>query len=68
MPVESDQYQELQDDDGIDWTLREGSNAHTILAFLSEHPEQGFPPTELHVATGIPRGSVGKTVQRLDER
>ena len=48
--------------------LSEGSNAHTILAFLAPHPDQGFTPTEIHEATDIAYGSVGPTLQRLEER
>jgi DNA-binding transcriptional ArsR family regulator len=71
MPVEFEKYRESRDDDDdddFDWTLREGSNAHTILSFLAEHPEQGFTPKEIHEATDVTRGSVGKTLQRLEER
>lgn len=68
MPVEFDTYQKSEGDDEFDWTLREGSNAHTILAFLAEYPEQGFTPKEIHEATGVTRGSVGKTLQRLEDR
>lgn len=68
MPVEFKDYQESTDNEEFDWTLREGSNAHKILAFLSEYPEQGFTPKEIHEATGVNRGSVGKTLQRLKER
>lgn len=67
MPVEFEEYRESNDEE-FDWTLREGSNAHQILSFLSEHPEQGFTPKEIHEATGVTRGSVGKTLQRLNER
>jgi DNA-binding transcriptional ArsR family regulator len=68
MPVEFDKYRESSHGGDFDWTLREGSNAHTILSFLADHPEQGFTPKEIHEATGVARGSVGKTLQRLDER
>jgi DNA-binding transcriptional ArsR family regulator len=68
MPVEFEEYTESAEGAEFDWTLREGSNAHRILAFLGEHPEQGFTPKEIHEATGVTRGSVGKTLQRLEER
>lgn len=68
MPVEFEEYRKSIDDEEFDWTLREGSNAHKILTFLSEHPERGFTPKEIHEATGVARGSVGKTLQRLEER
>lgn len=68
MPVEFEAYRESTDDDGGDWNLRQGSNAHRILSFLADHPDQGFTPKELHEATGVKRGSVGKSLQRLEAR
>jgi hypothetical protein len=68
MPVEFEDYRESSDSEEFDWTLREGSNAHTIVAFLAAHPEQGFTPKEIHEVTGVTRGSVGKTLQRLEDR
>ena len=68
MPVEFDNYVDSKEVNDFDWTLREGSNAHTVLLFLAEHPDQGFTPKEIHEATDIPRGPVGKTLQRLEER
>ena len=68
MTVEFEEYQESSDNREFDWTVQEGSNSHKILAFLAEHPDQGFTPKEIHDATGVTRGSVGKTLQRLEER
>lgn len=48
--------------------LDERSNAHTIISFLAEHPDQGFTPAEIHDATEIAYGSVGPTLARLEER
>ena len=45
--------------------LAEGTNAHTILAFLAGHPELGFTPKEIAAGTGVARGSVGPTLRRL---
>ncbi|MFB6296874.1 MAG: MarR family transcriptional regulator [Halobacteriales archaeon] len=66
MPVQFDEYE--SSGDGIEWTIREGSNAHRILAFLLDHPEKGFTPNEIADGTDIPKGSVGPTLQRLKER
>ena len=63
MPVEFDSYDPSQG--RLD--LSEGTNAHAILSFLSRHPGTGFTPKEIHEATGIPRGSVSPTLQRLDD-
>ena len=64
MPVQFDAYDENKG--AID--LDEGSNAHTIVSFLAEHPAQGLTPKEIHEATDIPYGSIGPTLKRLEER
>lgn len=66
MPVQFDDYE--RESDEVDWVLTQGSNAHTILSFLLDHPETGFTPSEIAEATGIPEGSVGPTLQRLHQR
>jgi DNA-binding transcriptional ArsR family regulator len=66
MPVQFDEYE--SSGDGVELTIREGSNAHRILAFLLDHPEKGFTPREIAEATDVPKGSVGPTLQRLAER
>jgi predicted transcriptional regulator len=64
MPVEFDTYEE----ETGQMDLSEGSNAHAILSFLAERPDQGFTPTEIHESVEIPYGSVGPTLARLEER
>lgn len=66
MPVKFDEYQAGVD--GADARIVEDSNAHGILRFLAKHPEIGFTPSEIADALDLPRGSVGPTLQRLDER
>ncbi|QLH76903.1 helix-turn-helix transcriptional regulator [Halosimplex rubrum] len=65
MPVDFDEYTESEE---YDHWLRPGSNAHTILSFLAEYPDQGFTPTEIQAEVDIPMGSIGPTLQRLEER
>ena len=65
MPIQFDEYPES--DEFGDW-LRPDSNSYLILSFLAEHPEQGFTPTEIHGNVDIPMGSIGLTLQRLEER
>lgn len=65
MPVDFDEYTESEN---YDHWLQPGSNAHTILSFLAEYPDQGFTPTEIHAEVEIPMGSIGPTLQRLEER
>lgn len=64
MPVDFEAYTPSEDD-GI--RPVEGSNAYTILRFLASHPGTGFTPKEVTEATGLPRGSVGPTLSRLEE-
>ncbi|WP_254542955.1 MarR family transcriptional regulator [Halomarina pelagica] len=66
MPVRFDDYEEQADE--LNWTPTEESNPHKILTFLLGHPDVGFTPSEIAEATGIPKGSVGPTLQRLHER
>ena len=46
----------------------EGTNGRRILEHLAQHSELGFTPSELADELDIPRGSVGTTLSRLDER
>lgn len=66
MPVDFAEYD--PDEDGSGFRLTEGTNAYDILQFLSNHPDQGYTPKEISQATNIPRGSVGTTLARLEER
>jgi hypothetical protein len=64
MPISTDQVEEIDDgDDGP----KPGTNAHEMLSFLEEHPDQAFTQTEIAEATGVNRGSVGPTLVRLRE-
>ena len=66
MPVNFQEYD--PDDDRGGLRLTEGSNAYTVLRFLAQSPEQGFTPKEISGETGVPRGSVGTTLSRLQTR
>jgi len=46
--------------------LSEGTNARRLLEFLLQTPTVGYTPAELADETGIARGSVGPTLQRLE--
>jgi hypothetical protein len=65
MPVHFDDYRESGD---LGNWLSPDSNSYTILSFLAEYPEQGFTPTEIHEHVDIPMGSIGPTLQRLEDR
>jgi DNA-binding transcriptional ArsR family regulator len=63
MPVDFEAYTP-DEDEGI--RPVEGSNALAILRFLAAEPGVGFTPKEVAEATGLPRGSVGPTLSRLE--
>lgn len=65
MPVDFSQY---DPDEDSGFRLTEGTNAYDILQYLAEHPDQGFTPKEISQATDVPRGSVGTTLARLEDR
>ncbi|WP_137681807.1 MarR family transcriptional regulator [Haloarcula mannanilytica] len=61
MPVDFESYHpnDLPDED---------TNGRQILEFLASHPELGFRASELAEELDIPRGSVGTTLCRLEQR
>jgi transcription initiation factor IIE alpha subunit len=65
MPISTDRFRHL-DEDSI--TLAEGTNAHEIMAFLVNHPNEAFRRSELIDQTEVKEGSIGPTLQRLRER
>jgi len=65
MPINIDRFENVPED-VLDF--KEGTQPHTILAFLASHDEQAFTQTEIHDATDIPRGSVGVVLSRLEDR
>jgi hypothetical protein len=66
MPVQFDEYERHATE--VDWQPTPESNAATVLGFLIRHRGTGFTPSEIASETEIPRGSVGPTLQRLQER
>ena len=44
------------------------TNAAEILSFLASSPDRAYTPKEIHEATGLPRGSVGVVLSRLEDR
>lgn len=46
--------------------LSEGTNARRVLEFLLGTPTVGYTPAEIAEETGIPRGSIGPTLNRLE--
>lgn len=65
MPISIDRF-ESDPEDALD--IQEGTQPHTVLTFLATNDDQAFTQTEIHEATGIPRGSVGVVLSRLEDR
>jgi len=65
MPINIDRFED-EPEDVLD--IKEGTQPHTILTFLTANDEQAFTQTEIHEATDIPRGSVGVVLSRLEAR
>jgi len=62
MPISADRFESMTEtDDGP----TPGTNAHEILSFLEAHAEEAFTQSEIAEATGINKGSVGPTLNRL---
>lgn len=55
-------------EEGPSLPVKPGTNAYRILSVLVENPDLAFSPAELTELSDVPRGSVGKTLSRLDER
>lgn len=64
MPIE----REGLEGDGPALPVKPGTNAHTILRVLLEHPNLGFTQSEFAELTEIPDGSISKTLSRLADR
>lgn len=64
MPIDIERFRTAPEDE-----LEAGgqTNAETILAFLAGNADKAYTPSEIHEATGIPRGSVGVVLSRLEE-
>jgi len=65
MPINIDRFED-ESEPLLD--IKQGTQPHTILTFLTDNDEQAFTQTEIHEGTGIPRGSVGVVLSRLEEQ
>ncbi|WP_330632200.1 MarR family transcriptional regulator [Halocatena halophila] len=65
MPIDIERFEES---DESELRARSPTNAEIILTFLASDPEQAYLPKEIHDRTGVPRGSVGVVLSRLEDR
>ncbi|WP_458209703.1 MarR family transcriptional regulator [Haladaptatus sp. NG-SE-30] len=64
MPIDRDEFEGLSTA-ALD--LKKGTNAHRVVAFLAANDDQAFSRGEIRDGAGIPDGSVGPVLSRLDE-
>ena len=65
MPIDIERFEE----DPVETLTASGrTNAEEILSFLAASADQAFTPKEIHDGTGVPRGSVGVVLSRLEDR
>lgn len=65
VPIDIDRFERSEE---TDLTSSGRTNAERILGFLATNSGQAYTPKEIHDETGIPRGSVGVVLSRLEER
>lgn len=65
MPIGIDRF-ENEPEDALD--IKVGTQPHSVLTFLATNDGQAFTQAEIHDGTGIPRGSVGVVLSRLEDR
>jgi predicted transcriptional regulator of viral defense system len=64
MPIDIDRFQSAPEE-----TLRADgpTNAERVMSFLAAHSQQAFTPAEIRDATGVPDGSIGVVLSRLED-
>lgn len=65
MPISRDQFDGLEEDGPV---IEPGTNAHRVLGFPIDHPDEAFEQGEIAAETGVPRGSISVVLKRLEER
>jgi DNA-binding IclR family transcriptional regulator len=63
MSIDIDRF-EADDDESFD----DPTNAERVVAFLARHDGRAWTQSEIADRTGIPRGSIGPVLARLEER
>lgn len=67
MPIDVEEFEEAPEAE-LRRTGGGPTNAERVLAFLDGHDDQAFTPKEIREATGVPRGSIGVVLSRLEDR
>lgn len=67
MPISRDEFQSI-DENGPGIDLASDTTQGKIFQFLVENADKAFRQREIVDAVDVPRGSVGPTLKRLEER
>lgn len=68
MPISKDEFQTIDEDGPPMLDLSSGTTQGKVYGFLLANAEQAFRQREIVDAVGVPRGSVGPTLKRLEQR
>lgn len=66
MPIDIERFESSPEDE-LTAQPERVTNAELILEFLTAESDKAFTPKEIREETGIPRGSVGVVLSRLEE-
>jgi len=67
MPISKDRFQAIDEDGSSLPDLGPDTTQGTVYRFLLEHADQAFRQREIVESVDVPAGSVGPTLQRLEE-
>jgi len=67
MPISKDRFQAIDEDGSSLPDLGPDTTQGTVYRFLLEHADQAFRQREIVGSVDVPAGSVGPTLQRLEE-
>lgn len=66
MPIDRETFEDITDD--RQQIEPKPTHAEQVQSFLADHEDEAFTPTELREALSVPRGSIGTTLARLEDR
>jgi len=67
MPISRDEFRSIDEDGETLPDLSVDTTQGTVYRFLLEHADQAFRQREIVTAVEVPEGSVGPTLQRLEQ-
>ena len=67
MPISRDEFRSIDEDGENLPDLSVDTTQGTVYRFLLEHADQAFRQREIVTAVDVPEGSVGPTLQRLEQ-